>query len=103
IYPHTRISPNSAPPPLLPRERENQCPQSAAPGVPVFAGTSPSVGVSRGHLPRDLGTFLEIAANDQLRRRRAGAVALLIAAVPPIEARDHAQAPVSARGFGVDD
>src|SRR5260221_10808654 len=35
-------------------------------------------------------SFLEVAANDELRRRGAGAVALLVAAVTAIEARDHA-------------
>src|SRR6266545_3465740 len=62
-----------------------------------------SVRIARGHFARDLGTFLEIAANDHLGRRRARAVALLIAAVAAIEARDHAQAPLPARGLGVDD
>src|SRR5260221_428056 len=48
-------------------------------------------------------TFLEVAATDALRRGVAGAVALLVAAVTAIEARDHAQPPVPARGFGIDD
>src|SRR5262249_3956435 len=61
-----------------------------------------SVGITRGHLARDLGTLFEVAANDQLRRRRARAVSLLIPAVTAIEARDHPQPPVPARRLGVD-
>src|SRR5919201_1804680 len=61
-----------------------------------------SVRITRGHLARDLRALLEVAANDQLRRRRARAVTLLIAAVTAIEARDHPQPPVPARRLGVD-
>src|SRR5262245_2630968 len=60
-----------------------------------------SVRVAGGHLAGDLRAFLEVAANDELRRWGAGAVALLVAAVTAIEARDHAQPPVPARGFGI--
>src|SRR2546430_11024603 len=62
-----------------------------------------SVGIALGHCARDFGTCLQMAANDHLGRRRARAVALLIAAVAAIEARDHAQAALAARGLGVDD
>src|SRR5262249_38769917 len=62
-----------------------------------------SVGVARRHIAGDLGTFLEVAANDQVGRRGAGAIALLVAAIAAIEAGDHARAPLAARGLGVDE
>src|SRR5436190_23238145 len=62
-----------------------------------------SVRVTRRHLSRDFRTFFQVAANDDLRRRGAGAVAQLVAAVTAIEARDHTQAPLPARDFGIDD
>src|SRR5262245_5163529 len=62
-----------------------------------------SVGVARRHLAGDLRTFLEVAANDQVGRRCAGAIALLVAAIAAIEAGDHTHAPVAARGLGVDE
>src|SRR5215475_5548485 len=62
-----------------------------------------SVGVARRHIAGDLGTFLEVAANDQDGRRGAGAIALLVAAIAAIEAGDHTRAPLTARGLGVDE
>src|SRR5919197_1481820 len=62
-----------------------------------------SVRIARGHFARNLRAFLQVAANDDLGRRRARAVALLVAAVAAIEARDHAQTPLPARGLGVDE
>src|SRR5262249_19930014 len=62
-----------------------------------------SVGVARRHLAGDLGTFLEVAANDQVGGRGAGAIALLVAAIAAIEAGDHARASLAARGPGVDE
>src|SRR3977135_4621996 len=53
-------------------------------------------------LARDLGAFLQIAANDQIGCRRAAAVGLLISAIAAIEARDHPGAPVAAGSLGVD-
>src|ERR1700757_4382778 len=63
----------------------------------------PSVGVARRHLAGDLRAFLEVAANDQVGRRCAGAIALLVAAIATVEARNHTQASLSARGLGVDE
>src|SRR5262245_12860296 len=62
-----------------------------------------SVGVARRHLAGDLRTFFQVAANDQVGRRRAGAIALLVAAIAAIEAGDHTHAPLAARGLGVDE
>src|SRR5262245_34068340 len=64
---------------------------------------SRSIGVARGHLAGDLRALFQIAADDHVGRRRALAIALLIAAIAAIEAGDHAGAPVAARGLGVDD
>src|SRR6201987_4951502 len=62
-----------------------------------------SVAVARRHLPGDLGAFLEVAANDQVGRRCAGAIALLVAAIAAVEARNHTQASLPARGLCVDE
>src|SRR5215469_4752388 len=63
----------------------------------------PSVGVARRHLAGDFRAFLEVAANDQVGRRCAGAIALLVAAIAAIEARNHTQTSLPARGLGVDE
>src|SRR5215470_19023075 len=62
-----------------------------------------SVGVARRHLPGDLRAFLEVAANDQIGGRCAGSIALLVAAIAAIEARNHTQASLPARSLGVDE
>src|SRR5215831_2281153 len=63
----------------------------------------PSVGVARRHLAGDFRAFLKVAANNHVGRRCAGAIALLVAAIAAIEARNHTQASLPARGLGVDE
>jgi hypothetical protein len=50
----------------------------------------------------NLGAFIHIAADDDVGRWRANAIALLKTAIAAIEARDHLLAAVSARRFGID-
>ena len=50
----------------------------------------------------NLGAFVHIAADDDVGRWRANAIALLKTAMAAIEARDHLLAAVSARRFGID-
>src|SRR5260370_37950970 len=61
-----------------------------------------SVGVARRHLPGDLRAFLEVAANDQVGRRCAGAIALLVAAIAAIETCNHTPASLPAWRLAVD-
>src|SRR5204863_1287504 len=61
-----------------------------------------SVGVARRDVAGDLGAFVEIAPNGEIRGRRAGPVALLEAAIAAVEARDQSLAPLGARRLGID-
>src|ERR1700719_230782 len=61
-----------------------------------------SLRVACSYVANELGPFLQIAADDQVRRRRTGAVGLLIAAVAPVEACYHPRAALGLRSFGVD-
>src|SRR5208282_5982757 len=69
---------------------------------PLRDGGKWSVGVARGDLAGDLGALVEIAANGEIGRRRAGAVALLEGAIAAIEACDHLIVALAGRRFGVD-
>src|SRR5438093_12502096 len=57
------------------------------------------VGVARRHLAGDLGAFLQVAADDEVGGRRAGAIALLEAAITTIEGRGHPRPPLAGRGL----
>ena len=59
------------------------------------------VRVARSEIAGDLGAFFHIAADDDVGRRRATAIAFK-SAIAAIEARDHVLATVSARRFGID-
>src|SRR5882762_10546755 len=61
------------------------------------SGRGASVGVACGDLAGDLGAFLQIPADDEVGSRRAGAIALLEAAIAAVEARDHARPPLAGR------
>src|ERR1700754_4055667 len=54
-----------------------------------------SVGISRRQVTRDLGALVDVAADRDQGRRRAGAVGLLEAVIATIEAGDHAGAPIA--------
>src|SRR5258706_14689599 len=60
------------------------------------------VGVASGQIPRNLRAFLDVPADRDGGRRRAGAVGLLEAIIAPVEARNHAGAAIARGGFGVD-
>src|SRR5450631_247610 len=60
------------------------------------------VGVAGGEVPRDLRAFLNVPADCDRGRRRAGPVGLLEAVIAAVEARDHAGAAVARGGFGID-
>src|SRR5262245_61510686 len=61
-----------------------------------------SVGVARGDVPRDFRTLVEIAADGEVRGRRAGPIGLLESAITAIEAADQPLASVAARRLGID-
>src|ERR1700746_2345649 len=58
--------------------------------------------VACGEVAGDFRAFVDIAAEPDQRRRRAGAVGLLEAVIAAIEARDHARAPLAAGRFRID-
>ena len=60
------------------------------------------VGVAGRQIPRNLRAFLDVAADRDRGRRRAGPVGLLEAVIAAVEARDHAGAAVAGGGFGID-
>ena len=60
------------------------------------------VRVPRGQIARDFRAFLDIAADRDRGRGRAGPVGLLEAVIAAVEAGDHAGAAVAGGGFGVD-
>ena len=57
--------------------------------------------VARSDIAGDPGAFFHIAADDDVGRRRATAIASKTG-IAAIEARDHVLAAVSARRFGID-
>src|ERR1700722_6740326 len=70
--------------------------------MPVAAAVPASIGVAGGNVAGDFGALIEIAVNDDVRRRRARPVALLEAAIAAIKARDHRVMAVARRRFGLD-
>src|SRR5665213_2585861 len=60
------------------------------------------IGVTGGQVARNLGAFLDVAADRDRGRRRAGPVGLLETIIAAVEARDHAGAAVARGGFGID-
>src|SRR3954463_5422525 len=63
---------------------------------------SMSVRVPRREVARNLDAFVDVAADRNGRRRRAGAVGLLEGVVAAVEGRDHAGAAVAGRRLGID-
>src|SRR3954465_5450906 len=61
-----------------------------------------SVRVTRREIARDLGAFLDIAADRHRRGRRAAPVGLLKTVIAAVEAGDHAGAAFAGGGFGID-
>src|SRR5581483_8321262 len=60
------------------------------------------VRVARGEVARNLGAFVDIAADRDQRGRRAGPVGLLETVIAAVETGDHARAAVAARRLRVD-
>src|SRR5581483_8272827 len=60
------------------------------------------VRVARGEVARNLGAFVDIAADRDQRGRRAGPVGLLETVIVAVETGDHARAAVPARRLRVD-
>src|SRR6185437_469658 len=61
-----------------------------------------SVGIAGRQVARNLRALVDIAADRDHRRRRAGPVGLLEAVISTVEARDHAGATVPGRRFSVE-
>src|SRR5580704_311562 len=70
--------------------------------MPAALGISELIGVAGGDLAGDAGAFFQITADDDSGRRRAGAVALLEAAIAAVEARHHLVMAFAGRRFGLD-
>ena len=58
-----------------------------------------SIGVAGGDLAGDFGALFKVAADDEIGRRRAGAVALLEAAIAAVEACHHLVVAVARRAL----
>src|SRR6478672_12778913 len=71
-------------------------------GARETLGTTALVGVAGGQIPRNLRAFLDVSADRDGGRRRAGTVGLLEAIIATVEARNHPGAPIARGGFGVD-
>src|ERR1700682_2855496 len=67
----------------------------AVPGGEEKLSGKQLVGVAGGQVPRDLRAFLDVPADRDRGRRRAGPVGLLEAVIAAVEARDYAGAAIA--------
>src|SRR5580658_1087862 len=70
--------------------------------MPAGSAVPALICVAGGDVTGDFCAFFQIAADDDVGRRRAGSVALLEAAIAAVEARDHLVVPIAGRRLGID-